>query len=495
MDDRLAKQLYEENILKKIKELENKIALLSKLAAGVSDGGISTALTIGGGTSKIILLDSLAQTVVAEIFQDGAGNLQFDLVDATKAFTFNDGNIIVNHGAGSSSVIALYENNIKKASAVWDAANENLTFENFENLGNILFAMKGEDKVERATVFDRTAGYSIFKWHLNGAEWFREQAAAPPTPDANYGMMYSKSDGSLHYVLSSGFDRNLSAQIPIDGWIPDANTWTYYNRTQAFTNDPAAGVGITLNMVNTANFIVGSDVEVSSSAGTERTYVTAVVPNTSITVNNLYLNHTTTSRLVTLLNVFTITGDVTAIIKKSAKVKWTQTTVKYGNVVSSAYSAPNTYVTLAINTDYLLTNAAISANYYSYLDNPAGFPTWFNYDPAPIGWSVRPTVGAGDAEYYYRLEGNGGWVVISQGNSAGTSDLTTTTFSSPVTTTKIAATVQPVTMDNGVLATTAPGKSFTNVNSRTITSRSNLATGAWTAANGKRVVVTLPLSW
>lgn len=78
---------------------------------------------------------------------------------------------------------------------------------------------------------------------------------------------------------------------------------------------------------------------------------------------------------------FTVSGDQTAKYTKGTRLKWTQTTVKYGVVVSSAYVAPNTTVTIAVNTDYVLANAAISANYYSYEIYPQGYPVFFNYTP------------------------------------------------------------------------------------------------------------------
>lgn len=80
-------------------------------------------------------------------------------------------------------------------------------------------------------------------------------------------------------------------------------------------------------------------------------------------------------------STFTVPGDVTAKYVKGTRIKWTQTTVKYGVVLSSSYSAPNTTVTIAVNNDYVITNAAISANYYSYSETPLGFPYWFNYTP------------------------------------------------------------------------------------------------------------------
>ena len=79
---------------------------------------------------------------------------------------------------------------------------------------------------------------------------------------------------------------------------------------------------------------------------------------------------------------FTVTGDLTATFQKGTKLKFTQTTTKYFYVISSTYGAPTTTVTIAGGTDYTLTNAAIDTPYYSYIENPQGFPDWFNWTPS-----------------------------------------------------------------------------------------------------------------
>lgn len=87
----------------------------------------------------------------------------------------------------------------------------------------------------------------------------------------------------------------------------------------------------------------------------------------------------------------TISGDVTSFIKKGTKLKLTQTTVKYFTVLTSVYSAPNTTITVAVNIDYTIANAAITARYSSNFDAPAGFPQRYNFTPA---WT-NLTVGNG----------------------------------------------------------------------------------------------------
>jgi len=273
--------------------------------------------------------------------------------------------------------------------------------------------------------------------------------------------------------------------IPNDGWIVDANTWTFKNRTQAYTNDPTAGVGIVLNMTNTADFIVGSDVTVSSSAGSENTHVTAVVANTSITVNQLNLNHTTSSPLVTLLDAYTINADVTAFITKGTFLKYTQTTVKYGVVFSSTNSGGTTTIVMIHTTDFTLANAEISATYYSNTLYPLGFPSLFNYDPAPLGWSTLPST---TLTYAWKPFGKQLQVFIVQGGNNGTSNATTMSFSAPCVVSAGVTNIHSAAVDNDVLLTAA-GRFGLGANARAPANCfTTLASGVWTATGGKRVI-------
>lgn len=80
-------------------------------------------------------------------------------------------------------------------------------------------------------------------------------------------------------------------------------------------------------------------------------------------------------------HTFTVTGDLTAKYRKGAKVKYNDGALDYGVVISSSYSAPNTTITLATNSDYAMAAGSITGTYISYVENPEGFPHWFNYSP------------------------------------------------------------------------------------------------------------------
>lgn len=89
---------------------------------------------------------------------------------------------------------------------------------------------------------------------------------------------------------------------------------------------------------------------------------------------------------------FTISGvDVTSIFTKGTKLRLTQTTTKYFYVVSSSFST-NTTVTITGGSSYTFANAAVTNPYFSYSDNPRGFPGYFSYTPvASSAGGTTPT--------------------------------------------------------------------------------------------------------
>jgi len=80
-------------------------------------------------------------------------------------------------------------------------------------------------------------------------------------------------------------------------------------------------------------------------------------------------------------HTFTVSGDLTSKYRKGTKVKYNDGSVDYGVIQSSSYSAPNTTVTLITNSNYAMAAATITGRYISYIENPEGFPYWFNYTP------------------------------------------------------------------------------------------------------------------
>ena len=191
---------------------------------------------------------------------------------------------------------------------------------------------------------------------------------------------------------------------PQDGWIPDISTWTSQVAPVgvAFTNDPANGMNITLNMTNTAGLNKGDLIIVQSTIGgvlsKEIALILTVNLNVSIVVLFLLYNHSTTDRLVTKLEhtkTVTVTGNKTSKIMAGDRIRLTQNgIVKYfivTNVGSYAdgltpidlFTGPANQLELNYFDNYLtgdpITNVSISHRKY-----PFGFPT----DPARMQYSL-----------------------------------------------------------------------------------------------------------
>ena len=80
---------------------------------------------------------------------------------------------------------------------------------------------------------------------------------------------------------------------------------------------------------------------------------------------------------------FTVAADVTTKYSVGMKIKLTQGTVKYFIITAiSAFTGGNTTITVYGGTDYDLASSAISANAYSMMRTPVGFPM------SPDKWSV-----------------------------------------------------------------------------------------------------------
>ena len=77
----------------------------------------------------------------------------------------------------------------------------------------------------------------------------------------------------------------------------------------------------------------------------------------------------------------TVPSGAASKYQKGDKIKLTQTTVKYFYIIAVA----DTVLTITGGDDYTLADAAISANYYSKVENPQGFPCLFNWTPAFSG--------------------------------------------------------------------------------------------------------------
>lgn len=122
---------------------------------------------------------------------------------------------------------------------------------------------------------------------------------------------------------------------------------------------------------------------------------------------------------------FKIVGfDATLRYKKGTRIKWTQTTVKYGVVTSSSFAAGDTTINIAVNTNYTIANSAITDNFYSYDACPPGYPTVFDLTPTITSGTGALTTVSCAAKY--RAIGNTVFytgVITLTNNGTGATDL------------------------------------------------------------------------
>jgi len=85
----------------------------------------------------------------------------------------------------------------------------------------------------------------------------------------------------------------------------------------------------------------------------------------------------------------TLSGDWTDRLQKGDKLWWKSDGVsRYNYIIAISYSAPNTTITITAgyvstaNDSRFESGQTITEPRYSKVENPQGFPDWFNFDPA-----------------------------------------------------------------------------------------------------------------
>ena len=116
----------------------------------------------------------------------------------------------------------------------------------------------------------------------------------------------------------------------------------------------------------------GPDVEHSSAAKVAMNFVDEHYSLLMDTLNDGWLDPKETWVYASATTI-TVPSGAASRYSVGDKIKLTQTTVKYFYVTAVA----DTVLTVTGGTDYTVANAAITANYYSKLTSPVGFPQWF----------------------------------------------------------------------------------------------------------------------
>lgn len=105
---------------------------------------------------------------------------------------------------------------------------------------------------------------------------------------------------------------------------------------------------------------------------------------------------------------FTVAEDITGIIQKGYKLKYTDTTTKYATVYSVTFSGGVSTVTILVNTDYTIVGNP-SAISWSNIESPFGFPDWFTFTTTvtcsgSMTWSTTANIGTKYRPFMNQLE-------------------------------------------------------------------------------------------
>lgn len=184
---------------------------------------------------------------------------------------------------------------------------------------------------------------------------------------------------------------------------------------------------------------------------------------------------------------FTITGttDMSLRFPVGTKLRLKQGgAYKYFYTVSAVFTPVTgpTTVTITGGSDYSLVNAAITNNYFSYQENPQGFPQWFNYAPTYDGFSIDPGLNP-------RFSIRARMVTItSTGPLMGTSDDTIFTMTAPIASPndllQVTHGIITLVYDNGAVQST-PGSIRLMPGVDVMDLYTDFNSGAWTNSSGK----------
>lgn len=157
-------------------------------------------------------------------------------------------------------------------------------------------------------------------------------------------------------------------------------------------------------------------------------------------------------------STFTIAGvDRTTTYRKGTRLKFSQTSEKYAVVVGSSFSTDTT-VTIAVNSDYVIANAAITSPYYSYTLMPAGYPAYFSITPSTSNITGFSSV----AGYVYRYSMVGAAIHIYF-QIGGTSNSASFSIALPARVSPAAALVNtPIAVQDNGTWQSAPGVAAPN---------------------------------
>lgn len=199
-----------------------------------------------------------------------------------------------------------------------------------------------------------------------------------PTENAVYDALTGKSDTShTHSYQPLDWDlTDIAGLSPSDDDIIQRKAGTWVNRTLA---------QLITDLTEAIQDLIGAMVSSNSETGITVTYDDtggkldfSVTPAGVGAVPNDGWIAVTSSWSYASASTITIPTDGTTVYQKGMKIRFKQGG-GYKYYVAKTVAA--TLITVFVNTDYTVANAAITDVAYSYIENPYGFPAEFNYTP------------------------------------------------------------------------------------------------------------------
>lgn len=397
------------------------------IAKGVTNGDTHDHL---GGDGGAIAYSSLTGTPTILAFNDAEGNPSDDVRSGPA-----DGTSTYAARRDHSHRDNLPPKFINRGTPTWGSSPVN----DYDTAGvDEIIAVVGPGTIELTGMINGVQGNYVYLYshnistgnlllkHLDGRSTV--QFRLPGQQD----MLISKSEGVLLQLQSATIwvvlgttSGSLLQGVKVDPDLLSAATTNdvlTYDGSKLTLSAPSSGghtiqeEGTPLTTRANLNF-KGTGVTAADNSGANSTDVTVVINETTLTTTDITTGDVSTSKhglvpkapnlsdkyldgtgawstiplngwsgftLAALTRTgnytFTVPGDYTTTFKKSARIMVTDSTTKFGIVLSSSYAGGTTTVTLFTNGDYTLAGNP-SACWVSYDPYPASFPTSFSYTP------------------------------------------------------------------------------------------------------------------
>jgi len=219
------------------------------------------------------------------------------------------------------------------------------------------------------------------------------------------------------------------------------------------------------DLIPVVNDPAGTPVTNSITVGSVKTVLTPVDGWIPVTDTWTYASAST----------ITTPADGTTVYHKGIKIRFKQGG-GYKYYIGKTIAA--TLLTVAINSDYTVANAAITDISYSYADNPLGFPHHFTFVSTVAGFSTAPTV----ISMSYSM--SGGKLFFEASTNDGTGNADTFTLTVPFPARVLCTGVSSMVRDNA--AYLGPGY-WQIAAAASVLAFYKPTFGAWTSAAGKGV--------